>query len=64
MTITMIGYGQFEYTVKSSGRLGRARASSKGVVTFTSRDDLNLEALADVIATIDAGLAAGDLTVA
>lgn len=76
MTMTMVGYGQFEYTVKSStipirwpvlglalqknyislyssangdsgpfaygysGRLGRARVSSKGVVTFASRRDL------------------------
>ena len=100
MTMTMIGYGQFEYTVKSSpapirwpvlglalqknyislynsandgagpftcgysGRLGRARVSSKGVVTFTNRRDLNLEALTEMIAAIEAGLAAGALTVA
>ena len=100
MTMTMIGYGQFEYTVKSSadpirwpvlglalqknyislynsanghdgpftcgysGRLGRARVSSKGVVAFTSRRDLNLTALADMIGAIEAGLAAGVLTVA
>jgi len=99
MTMTMIGYGRFEYTVKNSaasvswpvlglalqknyislyssvsgggrpfaagysGRLGRARVSSKGVVTFTSRDDLNLEALAEMIAAIEAGLAAGGLFV-
>lgn len=97
MTMTMIGYGRFEYTVKSpagtvswpvlglalqknyislycsasgggrpftagySGRLGRARVSSKGVVTFTSRDDVNLEALAGMIAAMEAGLAAGEL---
>jgi hypothetical protein len=100
MTMTMIGYGQYEYTVKSSpapirwpvlglalqknyisvynsaraddgpftcgysGRLGRARVSSKGVVTFASRDDLNLEALAGMVAAIETGLAAGLLTVA
>jgi hypothetical protein len=99
MTMRMIGYGQFGYTVKSStapitwpvlglalqknyislynsasgdggpftrsytGRLGRARVSSKGVVTFTSRRDLNLEALAEMIAAIEAGLAARELTV-
>jgi hypothetical protein len=99
MTMTMIGYGQFEYTVKGSaapirwpvlglalqknyislynsatgddgpftggysGQLGRARVSSKGVVTFASRRDLNLEALAEMIAAIEAGLAAGLLTV-
>jgi hypothetical protein len=100
MTMTMIGYGEFEYTVKGSAapirwpvlglalqknyvslyssasgddgpftcgysvRLGRARVSSKGVVTFTSRRDLNLEVLAKMITAIDAGLAAGELTVA
>jgi hypothetical protein len=100
MTMTMIGFGRFEYTVKSSavpigwpvlglalqknyiglyhsasgddgpftcgysGRLGRASVSSKGVVTFTSRRDLNLEALAEMIAAIEAGLASGVLTVA
>lgn len=99
MAMTMIGYGQFEYTVKSStvpirwpvlglalqknyislynsasgddgpfacgysGRLGRARVS-KGVVTFTGRHDLNLEALAEMIAAIEAGLTSGVLTVA
>jgi len=99
MTMTMIGYGQFEYTVKSSttpirwpvlglalqknyislyssasgdsgpfacgysGRLGRARVSSKGVVTFASRLDVNLEALAEMITAIAAGIAAGHLTV-
>jgi len=34
-----------------------------GVVTFTSRRDVNLEALAEMIAAIEAGLAAGELTV-
>lgn len=98
--MTMIGYGEFEYTVKSStapirwpvlglalqknylslyssasgddgpftcdysGRLGRARVSSKGVVTFASRRDLNLEVLVKMVAAIEAGLAAGELTVA
>ena len=51
------------FTVGYSGCLGRARVSSKGVVTFTSRDDLNLEALADMIAALEAGLAAGELIV-
>lgn len=100
MTMTMIGYGQFEYTTKSSpapirwpvlglalqknylslycsasgddgpltcgysGRRGRARVSSKGVVTFTSRRDVNLETLTEMIAAIEAGIAAGVLTVA
>jgi hypothetical protein len=99
MTMTLIGYGQFEYTVKHSsaviswpilglalqknhislytsaasddgpvscsysGRLGRARVSSKGVVTFTTCRDLDLGALAEMVAAIDAGLAAGELTV-
>lgn len=100
MTMTMVGYGQFEYTVQSSatpirwpvlglalqknyislynsarsddgpvtcgysGRLGRARVSSKGVVTFTSLSDLNLHALAEMITAIEAGLESGELTVA
>ena len=99
MTMTMIGYGRFEYTVKSStvpvswpvlglalqknyislyssvsgddrpftvgysGRLGRARVSAKGVVTFASRGDLDLAALAGMVAAIEAGLAAGELIV-
>ena len=99
MTMTMIGYGRFEYTVKRSitpvswpilglalqksyislynsvkdvgrpfpvgysGRLGRARVSSKGVVTFKSRDDLNLEVLANMIAAIETGLEDGELIV-
>jgi hypothetical protein len=33
-------------------------------VTFTSRRDLNLEVVVKMIAAIDAGLAAGELTVA
>jgi hypothetical protein len=99
MTMTMIGYGRFEYSVKSSaavvswpvlglalqknyislycsvsgggrpftagysGRLGRASISAKGVVTFTGRADLDLEALSGMIAAIEPGLAAGELVV-
>jgi hypothetical protein len=99
MTMTMIGYGRYEYETKSSavpiawpvvglalqknyislyssahddsgpfvrgyaGRLGRARVSTKGVVTFTSRHDLNPDALAEMLTAIEAGLAAGKLTV-
>jgi hypothetical protein len=33
------------------------------MVTFTSRRDLNLEALAEMIAATEAGLASGVLTV-
>jgi hypothetical protein len=98
MTMTMIGYGQFQYTVvknsatpvtwpvlglalqknyislytsvESSGtpfacgyadRLGRARISSKGVVTFTGRQDVDLRMLAEMISAIEAGLAAREL---
>jgi hypothetical protein len=97
MTMTMIGYGQYEYTVKNSAavvtwpvlglalqknyislypnvdssgtpfacgyasRLGRARVSSKGVVTFSSRRNVDLPVLAEMISAIDAGLAAGEL---
>jgi hypothetical protein len=34
------------------------------VVTFTGRRDLNLAALAEMVAAVEAGLAAGVLTVA
>jgi hypothetical protein len=96
--MTMIGYGQFQYSVKSSpvpvtwpilglalqknyislynsayrdespfscayaDRLGRARVSRKGVVTFGSRHDINLRALTEMITAIEMGLAAGQLT--
>ena len=99
MTMTLIGYGRFEYIVKHSttpiawpvlglalqknyislycsvgaddvpftrsysGRLGRARVSGKGVVTFAGRRDLDLEAFAEMIAAIEAGLASGELTI-
>ena|SRR5262245_14821808 len=97
MTLTMIGYGQYRYTVKSSptpitwpilgialqknyfsfynnadgdgppftcayaGKLGRARVSTKGVVTFTSLDDINLQALAEMVNAIATGLESGHL---
>jgi hypothetical protein len=97
--MTMIGYGQYLYTVKSSpvpvtwpilglalqknyislynsadgdgdvtpftcsyaGRLGRAKVSAKGVVTFSGLDDLDLRALAAMITAIATGLASGHL---
>jgi hypothetical protein len=95
MTMTMIGYGQYQYTVKSSptpitwpileialqknyfssynnaegdgpsftcadaGELGRVRVTTKGVVTFTSLDDINLQALAEMVTAIAAGLESG-----
>jgi hypothetical protein len=98
MTLSMIGYGQYQYTVKASpapvtwpilglalqknyislynsayrdespftcgyaGRLGRARVSAKGVVTFSGLGDLDLPALTEMITAIEAGLAAGQLT--
>jgi hypothetical protein len=97
MTMTMIGYGQFQYSVKSSpvpvtwpiiglalqknyislynsagddegpftcayaDRLGRARVSKKGVVTFSALHEVDLQALAEMIAAIETGLAAGKL---
>jgi hypothetical protein len=97
MTMTMIGYGQYRYTVKSSpapvtwpvlgmalqknylsfyssayrddspfscayaGRLGRARVSAKGVVTFNNIDDIDLQALAEMVTAIAAGLESGQL---
>lgn len=97
MTMTMIGYGQYQYTVKSSpspitwpilgialqknylsfynnaygdgppfacayaGKLGRARVSAKGVVTFAGLDDVNLQALTEMVTAIAAGLESGQL---
>jgi Domain of unknown function (DU1801) len=97
MTMTMIGYGQYCYTVRSSptpitwpilgialqrsyvsfynnahgggqpftcafaGKLGRARVSTKGVVTFTGLDDINLQALAEMVTAIAACLESGQL---
>jgi hypothetical protein len=98
MTMTMVGYGQYRYTVKSSpapvtwpvlgialqknylsfyssaysngspfscayaGRLGRARVSTKGVVTFTDIGDINLQAFAEMVTAIAAaGLESGRL---
>jgi hypothetical protein len=97
MTMTMIGYGQHEYTVKNSpvtviwpilgialqknylsfynhangdgppfacayaGKLGRARVSVKGVVTFTDIHDINIQALAEMVQAIAAGLESGQL---
>jgi hypothetical protein len=97
MTMTMIGYGQYRYTVKDSDvpvvwpvlglalqknyislynsangtgepftcgyadRLGRARVSKKGVVTFGSTRKTDLETLAEMIGAIEAGLASGEL---
>ncbi len=97
MTMTMIGYGRYFYTVKSSpapitwpilgialqknylsfycnaygddspftcsyaGQLGRAGVSAKGVVTFTDINDINLQALAEMVTAIAAGLESGQL---
>jgi hypothetical protein len=97
MTMTMIGYGQYHYTVKSSpapvtwpvlgialqknylsfysnaygdgspftcayeGKLGRARVSAKGVVTFTEIGDISLQTLAEMVTAIAAGLESGQL---
>jgi hypothetical protein len=97
MTMIMIGYGQYQYTVKSSpapvtwpvlgialqknylsfysnaygdgspftcayaGKLGRARVSAKGVVTFTEIGDISLQALAEMVTAIAAGLESGQL---
>lgn len=98
MNMTMIGYGQFHYTVKSSdvpivwpilglalqknyislynsangegepftcgyaGRLGRAKVSKRGFVTFAGPNDINLQVLTEMITAIESGLASGELT--
>jgi len=97
MTMTMIGYGRYQYTVKGSatpiswpvlgialqknyisfygnvfvngeyfiaayaGKLGRARVSTKGVVTFATLDDIDQHALADAVTAIASGLQSGQL---
>jgi hypothetical protein len=97
MTMTLIGYGQFQSSIKSSpvpvtwpvlglalqknyislynsangngppftcayaDRLGRARVSKKGVVSFSTVREINLPTLAEMIAALEAGLAAGQL---
>jgi hypothetical protein len=43
------------------GKLGRARVSAKGVVTFTDIDDISLQALAEMVTAIAAGLESGQL---
>jgi hypothetical protein len=97
MTMTMIGYGQYWYTIKSSpapltwpilgialqknylsfycnaygddapfacaytGQLGHAGVSAKGVVSFARIDDINLQALAEMVTAVEAGLESGQL---
>ncbi len=97
MTMTMIGYGRYQYTVKNSpapiswpilglalqknyislynsangdgpaftraydGKLGRARISTKGVVTMASLEGVDLAALSGMISAIGTGLATGQL---
>ena len=97
MTMTMIGYGQYQYTVKGSpalvtwpilgialqknylsfysnaygdgsnftcgyaGKLGRARVSAKGVVTFADIGDISLQGLVEMVTAIAAGLESGQL---
>lgn len=97
MTMTMIGYGRYWYTVKSSpapiswpivgialqknyfsfysaaegdglpftcayaSRLGRARVSTKGVVTFASLDEIDLQAFAEMVTAIADDLESGQL---
>jgi hypothetical protein len=41
---------------------GGRRGDVAGQVTFSSRHDINRQALAEMITAIDAGLAAGQLT--
>ncbi len=71
MTMTMIGYGRFQYTVRSSpvpvawpilGLALHARISATGVVTIADLGEVDLPALAGMITAIEAGLAAGQLT--
>jgi hypothetical protein len=49
------------FTCAYAGKLGRARVSAKGVVTFTNIDDIGLPAIAEMVAAIAAGLESGQL---
>ncbi len=44
-----------------AGKLGRARVSAKGVVTFADIDDISLQALGEMVTAIAAGLESGQL---
>jgi hypothetical protein len=97
MTMTLIGYGQYQYPVKNSpalvswpilgialqksymsfynnahgdgapftcayaDRLGRARVSAKGVVTFTNIGDVSLQVFGEMVTAIAAGLESGQM---
>jgi len=49
------------FTRAYAGQLGRVRVSAKGVVTFTDIDDINLQALAEMVTAIATGLETGQL---
>ena len=49
------------FTCAYAGKLGRARVSAKGVVTFTEISDISLQALAEMVTAIAAGLESGQL---
>jgi hypothetical protein len=49
------------FTCAYAGKLGRARVSAKGVVTFTEIGDISLQALAEMVTAIAAGLESGQL---
>jgi len=97
MSMTLIGYGRYEYTVKGclapvswpvlgialqknylsfynnahgdgppftcayADRLGRARVSAKGVVTFASTGDISLRVFGEMVAAIASSLESGQL---
>ena len=49
------------FTCTYAGRLGRARVSKKGAVSFSTLRDVDLQVLAEMIGAIDFGLASGEL---
>jgi hypothetical protein len=49
------------FTCAYDGKLGRARISDRGVITMTGVEDIDLQALADMITAIETGLATGQL---
>ena len=49
------------FTCAYAGKLGRARVSAKGVVTFADIDDISLQALAEMVTATAAGLESGQL---
>jgi hypothetical protein len=49
------------FTCAYADRLGRAQVSAKGVVTFATTGDINLQVFGEMVTAIAAGLESGQL---